>query len=102
MGASRTIIDESPVLDQPPKLVNSSRTSDAFACGAMIQSGMMIAKKPEMWRISTIPSESSQLNLTDNGIANLPMSGSRDANAVLKMIEKKMIAIANKVPCHLW
>lgn len=48
VGASRPIIDESPVLDQPPKLVNSSRTSDALARGAMTQSGMMIAKKPKM------------------------------------------------------
>jgi len=29
------------------------------------------------------------------------MIGSRDARAVLKIMEKKMTAMDNKVPCHL-
>lgn len=101
MGASKPTIAERPVLDQPPLLVNSSRATSAFARGAMTQSGIIIAKQPKMWRIKIIPSEKVQLN-QKRKMLNLPISGSRDARAVLKIMQKKMVAIASKVPCNLW
>ena len=61
IGASKPIIDDSPVVGQPPRLVNVSRASEALARGAMTQSGMIMAKKPRICRIKTIPSEQSQL-----------------------------------------
>ena len=81
-GVVNPIMQDKPVLDQPPKLVNSSKVVCASARGAITQSGMMIAKKPAKCRIRTMPS----------------ISGSCTANAVLKTMEKTMAAIARRVP----
>ena len=78
------IIADTPVVAQPPLLLKSMRT-DASARGAMTQSGMMMANRPQTWRMRTAPS----------------MSGSLDARTVLKIMEKLMTAIVRSVPCHL-
>lgn len=46
-GVMRPIIADTPVVGQPPLLLNVKRTSEALARGAMIQSGMMMAKRPQ-------------------------------------------------------
>jgi hypothetical protein len=56
MGASKPIIADRPVVGHPPLLVKVRRASWAFDRGAMIQSGMMMAKKPRICRIRTMPS----------------------------------------------
>ena len=85
MGVVKPIIADSPVVGQPPLLVNSSKVVRASARGPIIQRGMMMAKKPAKWRIRTMPS----------------MRGSCTANTVLKMIENEMAAIDRSVPCRL-
>ena len=86
-GVVKPIIADRPVLDQPPKLVNTNKASYVLARGAITQRGMMMANRPAKWRISTVPS----------------IRGSFTANTVLKRIEKVMAAIIKSVPyqaCH--
>lgn len=85
IGDVKPIIADTPVLDQPPLLLNSSKTCGC-ARGAITHKGMMMAKKPAKWRIRTVPS----------------ISGSRAANTVLKAIEKAMAAIVRSVPCQFF
>lgn len=81
IGDVKPIIADTPVVDQPPLLLNSSKICGC-ARGAITHKGMMMAKKPAKWRIRTVPST----------------SGSREANTVLKAIEKAMAAIVRSVP----
>lgn len=83
-GAVNPIIDESPVVGQPPLFSKWNRTSDAFPRGARTHIGMNTAKKPARWRIKIQPST----------------KGSRTARKVLKKMAKTMMPMVSKVACH--
>lgn len=80
-GPCKPTIADKPLVAQPPLLVNSTMTL-ACARGAITQRGMAMTKKPAKWRIKTTPS----------------INGSREANTVLKRIEKQMTATVRSVP----
>jgi len=84
IGVVNPIIADNPKLDQPPKLVNSTKTCGC-ARGAITQRGIIITKMPAKCNIKTIPS----------------MSGNRAANTVLKTTAKPIIAMVKSVPCQL-
>jgi hypothetical protein len=75
---------EVPRLSQPPALLNWVKTDSAVARGAKTHRGIIMAKRPTMWRIriraSTI--------------------GSLLARKVLKKIENVVIEMTRRVPCH--
>lgn len=82
-GVCNPSIAETPKVGQPPLFVNSTSTLPG-ARGAMIHKGKMMAKKPAMCKINTIPS----------------IMGSLTASKVLKMIANVTAAIDSKVPCQ--
>jgi len=75
-GDVKPIKAENPVLDQPPLLLNSSKTCGC-ARGAMAYKGMMTTEKPARWRIRIRPS----------------IRGRREASTALKITEKARTAI---------
>lgn len=101
IGASSPIMEPRPVLDQPPSLVKLRSASAALRRGAVAQSVMTIAKKPEICTTRAMPSVLSQRCLHPHLIPNnLPMSGNFEANTVLNEIVKNTVAIASRVPCQ--
>lgn len=83
-GEASPIIADNPVVGQPPLFVKVKRTSYALPRGAKTHRGMIIAKRPVMWMMRTIPS----------------INGNFVANDVLKIMEKLMAAMAKSVPCQ--
>ena len=72
----------SPNDDQPALFSRPVHTSLLGAFGAKIQSGMRMAKEPQMWRMSIVPST----------------SGSFRAKKVLKIAQTVTTAMARRVP----
>lgn len=83
-GAVNPIMDDKPVVGQPPLFSKLSKTSDAFPRGDKTHIGMNTAKNPAKCRIRMQPST----------------KGSRTARNVLKNMAKSMIAIVRRVACH--
>ena len=61
MGESMPTRQDRPILPQFPPSVNWVKTSSAVLRGANTQRGIRIAKKPQMWKIRTIPSTRGSL-----------------------------------------
>jgi hypothetical protein len=85
-GAVSPIIDESPVVGQPPLFSKLSRTSEAFPRGESTHIGMNTAKNPAKCKIKMQPST----------------KGSRTARKVLKKMAKTMMPMVRRVACHAW
>ena len=83
-GAVSPIIEDKPVVGQPPLFSKFNRTSDAFPRGDNTHIGMKTAKNPAKCRIRMQPST----------------KGSRTARNVLKKMAKSMTAIVSRVACH--
>lgn len=83
-GAVSPIIEDKPVVGQPPLFSKLSRTSDALPRGDNTHIGTKTAKNPAKCKMRIQPST----------------NGSRTARNVLKKMAKSMIAIVSRVACH--
>jgi hypothetical protein len=54
-------LKDTPLVGQPPLLVNSAKTAFKFCRGAITQSGTMMANNPTTWRMSIIHSTKGSL-----------------------------------------
>lgn len=80
----RPTINDIPLLDQPPLLVNSVKTAFALFLGARTMRGIIIENKPTIWSINITPST----------------KGNFFARNVLKMTVKQTTPITIIVPCQ--
>lgn len=84
IGVSKPIIADKPVTGHPPPFVKVNRASEAVARGERIHNGTIMAKRPIMWTIRTIPSK----------------AGSLFTKTVLNRTQNPVIAQTRRVPCH--